>query len=102
MNRRLAFLIAVALQLIVLGGMVGSRERVLANGTRVLLAVEAVDPIDHLAGRYIRIPLKIGAIDTTQTPFVRGDAGEGRDATAAGSEYYGPVFVELAPDGEVW
>ena len=53
MNRRIVFHVAVLLQLVVLGWMVAAKERVLASGVQVVLNVAPVDPIDHLAGRYI-------------------------------------------------
>jgi len=102
MTRRTIFVVALSLQLMLLGWMVGTHERSLATGARVVLAVEAFDPIDYLAGRYVNIRLAVSHVDTQKTPLVRGDTAGVPDAAARSMPIYGPVFVELAQDGELW
>jgi len=95
MNRRIAFHVAVALQLVFLGWMVAAKERALATGIRVVLKVQPIDPIDYQSGRYIQITPAIARIDPEKVPVVRGRLGA---ASLSGRV----VFVEIAPEGELW
>jgi uncharacterized membrane-anchored protein len=103
MNKKIAFYVAVALQLVVLGWMVAAKERALLTGARVVLPVQPIDPMDYMSGRYIAISPAIALIDTTKTPLFRGDTGDGSDpATAFAPLTDRYVFVELEQSGEVW
>lgn len=90
MNRRLAFFSAVAAQLALLGLMVAREERVLLRGERVVLAIEAVDPIDYLRGRYVSFRPRIATIDLASVAL-----DVPKSSIAAGSK----IAVELVPEG---
>ncbi len=68
----------ICIQALLLVGLVVREELVLRGGARVVLAVDAVDPMDLLSGRYIRVPLGIQRIDiqTVAHPGVTPSAGE--------------------------
>lgn len=106
MNRKLAFQLAVALQLVFLGWMVAAKERTLATGTRVVLRVQPVDPTDYRSGRYIQITPAIARIDPEKVKVVRGDTGAAAPAGSADSGLASltgrTVFVELTHKGELW
>jgi len=95
MNRKIAFQVAVALQLVFLGWMVAAKERTIATGLRVTLKVAPFDPNDYLSGRYLRITPAIAQIDPAKVEVVRGRESL---ASLAGRN----AFVELTRDGDVW
>jgi uncharacterized membrane-anchored protein len=108
MNRKLAFQVAVALQLVFLGWMVAAKERTLATGTRVVLKVQPIDPVDYRSGHYIQITPAIARIDPAKVPLVRGPPGAAGNAPAGAenpdlaSLAGRTAFVELTHEGELW
>jgi len=107
MTKRTLFLIAVALQVALLGWMVASSERTLARGTRVVLRVRPVDPIDFMTGRYVDAHPAIGRIDVAKVPLVGAPPEDAAAGTAAGtpdlSRFWSrTVCVELRQEGEYW
>lgn len=108
MTKKTLFLIAVALQVALLGWMVAKSERLLARGERVVLRVRPVDPIDFMTGRYIAAHPAVGRIDVAKVPLV----GETERDAAAAAASAAPgdlarllnrdVFVELKEEGEFW
>lgn len=104
MTKRTLFLIAVALQVALLGWMVASSERTLSRGTLVVLKVRPVDPIDYMTGRFIRVRPEIATLDLAAVPLV-GESAE--DAATNGAELHVElvnrnVLVELRPGARLW
>ena len=107
MTRKTLFLIAVALQVALLGWMVASSERTLARGTRVVLRVRPVDPIDFMTGRYVDAHPAIGRIDVAKVPLIGAPAENTTTGATTGtpdlSRIWGhDVCVELRQEGEYW
>lgn len=78
-RRGLWFALAVALQVVVLLGMIGRHSFTLATGTEVVLKSEPVDPWDPLKGEYVRLRYNISTVPIPLTegqepPYERGDA----------------------------
>lgn len=67
MKTRLAWIATLGVQALLLVGMVAREEFTRINGTPVVLAVDAVDPMDLLSGRYVSVPLKIRNINLSTT-----------------------------------
>lgn len=65
MTRLLLFLLAAAVQLGVIGWMLGSREVVLRKGQPVKFVVAPVDPYDPFRGRYVALSFPA---DTVEAP----------------------------------
>lgn len=84
------FVIAFAVQAGLLVYMLGARASMLANSAEIRLPVVPVDPRDFLRGDYVILSYPMSRLDAAQ---LEGDNDFG---------YSTPVFVELAPDGEVW
>jgi len=100
MTRRSVFVVAVALQVALLGWMVAASERTLAHGVRVVLKVRPVDPIDYMTGRFINAHPAIGSIDTSLVPrvvAVREDVVS--DLPQLTNQR---VAVELRQEGALW
>jgi uncharacterized membrane-anchored protein len=53
----------LAVQGLLLGGLVAREELELTRGTPVVLEVRAVDPMDVFSGRYVSVPLAISHLD---------------------------------------
>ena len=109
MTRGTLFRIAVALQVALLGWMVAASERTLAGGTRVVLKVRPVDPIDFMTGRYIDVHPEIASLDVAKVLLVGRTAEDARPKTSAATEAPDvtalrnrTVLVELRPEGELW
>ena len=85
------FLGVVALQFLILFGMIGYKQYTVATGETVRLKVQPVDPRSLFRGDYVRLSYDISRLDL--------------DRLASG-EYFGPrdtVYVELAPgDDGYW
>lgn len=78
-RRGLWFALAVAVQVVVLLGMIGRSSFTLATGTEVVLKSEPIDPWSPLKGEYVRLRYNISSVPITQTadqepPYQRGDA----------------------------
>jgi uncharacterized membrane-anchored protein len=58
-----AFIVIVALQLMVLGAMIGQRTRLLKNGKQVLLKTEPIDPRSLFSGDYVLLRYEISTLD---------------------------------------
>src|SRR5690606_30905906 len=84
------FVLAFAAQAALLVYMLGARAHMLANGAEIRLPVVPVDPRDFLRGDYVVLSYPLSRLDAA--------ALDGDDAFAYGE----PIYVELAPDGEVW
>ena len=57
-----AFIVIVVLQLMVLGAMIGERNRLLKTGTVVLLKCEPLDPRSLFSGDYVNLNYEISSI----------------------------------------
>ncbi|HLN63637.1 MAG TPA: GDYXXLXY domain-containing protein [Symbiobacteriaceae bacterium] len=73
------FWLAVALQVLLLLGMVGRHAYTVATGQPILLQTAPVDPWDMFRGEYVRLNYTISRIDVAATPtsggpFKRGQA----------------------------
>ena len=93
MTRRIpvwCFVLAFAVQAVLLGYMLVARADLLANGQEIRLAVIPVDPRDFLRGDYVVLSYNISTLKADE---LGGDDEFG---------YGAPVYVELAPDGDVW
>jgi uncharacterized membrane-anchored protein len=84
------FALAFAAQAGLLAYMLGARASMLANGTEIRLPVIPVDPRDFLRGDYVILSYPMSRLNAAEL--------EGDNAF----DYSTPVYVELAPDGEVW
>lgn len=76
-RRALWFALVVALQLLLLLGLVGRHSYTLATGTEVTLKSEPFDPWDPLKGQYVRLRYNISTFQLTDTtgaapPFQSG------------------------------
>jgi len=74
--------LAVLLQILVLGYMVGEREHILRNGKIIYLRTAPIDPRDLFRGDYVRLNYEISNISARNLP--RGDA----TGLAKGSKVY--------------
>jgi uncharacterized membrane-anchored protein len=77
-RRGLWFALAVALQLMVLVGLVGRHSYTLATGQEVVLKSEPFDPWNPLKGEYVRLRYNISAVTVSgeagqEPPYQRGD-----------------------------
>jgi hypothetical protein len=102
MTRRTVFLVAVALQVALLGWMVAASERTLAHGTRVVLKVQPLDPVDFMTGRFIRATPAIARIDTTLVPIVGPLPSGGATSDPLRRLQAARISVELRQEGELW
>jgi uncharacterized membrane-anchored protein len=84
-NRRLAFWVVVAVQAVVLLGMIGLNEQALAHGERVTLRTAPVDPLDLFRGNYVALRYEISNV---QVP--------------AGTHPGDTVYIPLSETGGVW
>jgi uncharacterized membrane-anchored protein len=84
-RRRLAFWAVVAVQAVVLLGMIGINERALAGGEKVTLRTEPVDPLDLFRGNYVALRYEISNVQVPPETR-RGDT----------------VYVPLHEAGGVW
>ncbi len=94
-------------QALLLLGMIAREEFALSRGTPIVLAVQAVDPMDLLAGRYVSVPLKIRRVELEslvhsavlpqpgQTVFVRLEKEQDVFEVA-------DLALELPADGGLW
>lgn len=78
-RRGLWFALAVAVQLMVLLGMIGRHSFTLATGTEVVLKSEPFDPWDPLKGEYVRLRYNVSTVpiplaEGEEPPYERGDA----------------------------
>ena len=93
MTRRIplwCFVLAFAVQAMLLGYILAARASLLANGQEIRLSVIPVDPRDFLRGDYVVLSYKISTLKASE---LGGDDEFGYDV---------PVYVDLAPDGDVW
>jgi len=81
--RKLA--VVVAIQLLILFGVLGFKQYTILTGTTVLLKVQPIDPRDLLRGDYAAVRYEISIISPTNVVW-DGDAPRSGDA---------PVYVEL-------
>jgi uncharacterized membrane-anchored protein len=96
-RERAVLIVAVVLQLAVLGGMVAVRSLPLISGRTILLRVVPVDPRDLFRGEYVILSYEISSIPP------RGIEGERAPQFGAGNDWTGrTVYVTLVPDGRHW
>ncbi len=88
MKPRLAFLLIVAFQLLILLGLIGFKEATLATGLEVVLQTVPVDPRDIFRGDYVALRYEISTLDNIP----------GYWAVKAGDKAY----VRLEQRGDVW
>lgn len=72
--RKTFIVIAVLLQILVLGYMAGEREHILRNGKIIYLRTAPIDPRDLFRGDYVRLNYEISNISARHLP--RSDAAE--------------------------
>ena len=84
------FALAFAAQAGLLVYMLGARASMLANGTEIRLPVVPVDPRDFFRGDYVVLSYPMSRLNAAE---LEGDNE---------FDYSTPVYVEIAPDGEVW
>lgn len=104
MNRKQwAWCLAIVAQFAFLGAMVAVQESRLANGERVVLAVEPVDPFDPLSGRYLAIRVVVARVDPVAVEIVAGDdvrRPDAADGSGVVDRYHGQdAALELATEG---
>ena len=90
----IAFWVIVAVQLVVLAGIVGFREQVRQTGERIVLQTVPVDPRSLLQGDYAILNYEVGGIPRR----VEGAVPRLRDDLERGAR----VFVTLERQGDVW
>jgi uncharacterized membrane-anchored protein len=66
--RKAFIIIAVLLQILVLGYMAGEREHILRNGRTIYLRTAPIDPRDLFRGDYVRLNYEISNISTHKLP----------------------------------
>jgi uncharacterized membrane-anchored protein len=90
-RKGLCFALAVALQLLILLGMVGRHSYTLATGTEVTLKSEPIDPWNPWKGEYVRLRYNIS---TFQLPNPTGEEPPFRSGER--------VWVTLRAGASVW
>ncbi|MDD5555750.1 MAG: GDYXXLXY domain-containing protein [bacterium] len=88
-RRRTSFILAVALQVAVILGMIAYKTSILMMGTVVDLAIEPVDPRDLLRGDYVTFQY---AISEPRRSLVTGGAVRNGET----------VYVVLERSGQLW
>ena len=82
------FLVAMLVQVALVGLLVADRANILRKGTEVVLQTRPVDPRDFLRGDYVALAYTISAVD----------AGELQNKPSAGRGSV--VFVKIAPNAD--
>jgi uncharacterized membrane-anchored protein len=85
MTRRIVFALVVAVQALVLLGMIGVNELALATGDKVTLRTVPVDPVDFFRGNYVTLRYEISNVNVP-------------DGTQPGDV----VYVPLHKEGDRW
>jgi uncharacterized membrane-anchored protein len=91
MTRRNLFLLILAPQVLVIAGLIARAEWTEHTGVEVVLRVRPYDPMDLLAGRYIRATLEIRSLDERTLTVLDPLPPVG-----------GTVYVRLSPGAPVW
>lgn len=91
MTRLQIFLAILASQVLVLAAIVVRAETVRQTGTRVVLRVEAYDPMHPFMGRFVRTPLAIERLETSAVTILDSLPEEGE-----------PAWVGLVRGEPVW
>lgn len=91
MNRKHLLFLVVALQLLALVGMIGSKSFTVFTGRDVVLETRPVDPRNLMRGDFVRLNFSI----TRLSPDLPGLGGR---VIPPGET----VFVVLRPDGDLW
>jgi uncharacterized membrane-anchored protein len=63
-TKQTKFILAIALQILIIFGIVIFKMAVLTSGTEILLKIEPVDPTDWLRGDYVTFQYKISNLDS--------------------------------------
>lgn len=98
------FWIIVALQLLVLVGLVTMKERTLASGTTVMLKTHPVDPVDVVRGNYVALTYDISSVQVEdpvkvgETVFVALYGGA--DGANTGTRAF--TSTRDIPDGQIF
>ncbi|MFH0877633.1 MAG: GDYXXLXY domain-containing protein [Candidatus Omnitrophota bacterium] len=82
----------VALQLLLLSGIIGFHSAQLKGARRILLETEPVDPFSAFRGRYIALNYKISNLPTSLV----------KDASAKNLKHNDPVYVVVEQKEKVW
>lgn len=105
MPSRRWFWAAVALQLLVLVGMVGRHSFTLATGHSILLTTAPVDPWDLFRGQYVRLSYEISRLDQATLPMAGAPYRDGQEVWVVlqrGEPYWTAVAVsDRRPQVEV-
>jgi len=91
MPLKVKFMAAVGLQLLVLVGLIGSRQWTLMTGRPVLLETVPVDPRSLFRGDYVILRYKISTLDPEIIPPDEETPRRGQT-----------VYVTLCPQGRYW
>ena len=96
MTAKRIFWLAVALQVLILLGIVGRHQYTLATGTPILLKTAPVDPWDPFRGDYVRLNYEISSLTKdkvamTGSPYRRGQSVW--VTVAKGQEFWSAVAV---------
>jgi len=91
MNPKVKFSLAVALQILVLIGLIASRQGTLASGRTILLETVPVDPRSLFQGDYVVLSYKISTVDP-------GKVQEAGASWRPGET----VYVTLRQQGKYW
>lgn len=85
------FWLAVALQLLLLFGLIGRHSYTLATGTPVVLKTEPVDPWDPFRGEYVRLSYTISQFEEGELPMQGAPYRSGQ-----------AIWVTLQPGNPYW
>lgn len=89
LTKQTKFIIAIAVQLVIIFGIIIFKVAVLTGGTEVLLRIEPVDPRDPLRGDHLTFSYKISNLDSylfKYSPIRDGDT----------------IYVPLRQQGKYW
>jgi len=99
-RERILLCAGIALQLLVLVAMIGSRVLPLATGETVLVRVVPVDPRDFFRGDYVILSYEFSRVDP-----IRFDDPRAPDSRSSARDWQGTtIFIPLEPeaDGRHW
>lgn len=72
MKTRNILIITTLLWFLILGGIIGAKQYIIATGTEVLLETQPVDPRDFFRGDYVILSYKISNIDNASRDLIPG------------------------------
>jgi len=92
MRPRLAFLLIIAFQILILLGLIGFKEATLVTGKEVVLQTAPVDPRDIFRGDYVALSYRISTVNNTANQYsyyISFNIGD-------------KAYVHLEQRGDVW